>query len=88
MRGRTAAPTACEAKIIFAMVIPWDKLFLEPQKMMVTGSAHSKPSHLLISPVVISATARRTPSTTSNPASAEGGTSRHRPSPTAALKAE
>ena len=83
-----AAPTACEAKISLAMVMPWDRLFFEPQNTMVTRSARGKPSHLLTSPVVISAAASRTPSATSSPASAEGGTLCHRPSPTASLKAE
>jgi hypothetical protein len=69
------------------MVMPWDRLFFEPQNTMVTRSARGKPSHLLTSPVAISAAASGTPAT-SSPASAEGGTLCHRPSPTASLKAE
>ena len=35
INGSTTAPTACEAKITFAMGIPEARLFFDPQKMIV-----------------------------------------------------
>ena len=69
------------------MGTPVARLFLEPQKTMVTSSSLEKPSLRLSQVVKHSARARITAHTTSSPASAGSGIWRHSPSTTAALNA-
>ena len=86
--GSTMAPTVLEANSTLAMGTPLIRLFLEPQNTSVISSSLVKPSARAFQVVSVSTRVSSIAQSTSRPASAGSGVSRHRPLTTAALKAE